>query len=639
MEPIKFSNLTPFRKRLTGPPILCDGGMGTELYTRGVYVNVCFDELNAIQPDLVAAVHADYLRAGSEIIETNTYGANRFKLAPHGLENAVFDLNRRGAIIARQAMEKSGRDAYIAGSIGPLGRRLAPLGTIEPRQARETFINQARGLTDGGVDLIMIETMIDPTELTISAEAVREVTDMPLIAQFTLTDWNETAYGASLERIANILSALNVDAVGINCSLGPNKLLEAAQELMKHTDRPVVIQPNAGELEWVEGRLICKATPEYFAEYAKRLVLAGVKVVGGCCGSTPDHIRAMNAALRAVIPELSKVAVQVSTQVQVRPRDEKKKIDYASLSPMAKALAEKQFIFSVEINPPRSPVTEKIIEHIRDMKAHGVMLVNVPDSPRASARMSAMVLASVIQEKAGVDTILHYTCRDRNILGMQSDLLGAEVLGLDNILCVTGDPPKLGDYPMATAVFDVDAIGLLRIADNLNHSLDLAGNPIPKGTSFHLGCGANPGAINLEMELDRLHRKLENGARYVMTQPAFDEELLFKFLDKLNMPKVPILVGILPLASFRNAEFFHNEVPGMQVPQSIRDRLKPITDRDHAARIGVEIAAEALLRSAPRCAGAYVMPPFGRTELALQVIELFRHSDYGRQRLSAGEIS
>ncbi len=612
-----------FIRRLEGTPILCDGGMGTELYTRGVYTNRCFDELNLAQPELVAAVHSDYLKAGSEIIETNTYGSNRFKLAPHGLQEVVFELNRNGAEIARKAVEKSGREAYVAGSIGPLGRRLTPLGKVELSQAREAFTEQTLGLVTGGVDIIMVETMIDPVELVCAVRAVRESCDLPLIAQFTLTDWNETAYGATLERLASELANLDVDVVGINCSLGPNKLLEAAKELMKYTDRPVIIQPNAGELEWVEGRLICKATPEYFAEFTKRLVQSGVKIVGGCCGSAPEHIRSMEAALRAVIPGLSKVSVQVAMERPAQIADQKGGVSYRDLSPMAASLEDGKFIFSVELNPPRSPAVKKMVEQARKLKENGVDLVNIPDGPRASARLSAMVLANVLKMEVGIDVILHYTCRDRNVLGMQSDLLGAEVLGIDNILCITGDPPKLGDYPMATAVFDVDSIGLLRIGDNLNHSIDLAGNPIPRRTTFHLGCGANPGAVNIEQELDRLHRKLENGARYVMTQPVFDEELFFRFLDRLNMPNIPVLVGILPLASYRNAEFFHNEVPGMQVPGWIRERLKPIADREKAAQIGVEIAADALVRTAPRASGAYIIPPFGRIELALQVMERF----------------
>jgi homocysteine S-methyltransferase len=351
------------------------------------------------------------------------------------------------------------------------------------------------------------------------------------------------------------------------------------------------------------------------------MVLSGVKIIGGCCGSTPAHIRAMEASIRAVAPELSKVRLTAVTTIPA-PQEEVVRIPTRDLSPMAAKLADGKFIYSVEMNPPRSPSTAKIIEKARELKEAGIDVVNIPDGPRASARLSAMVLAHLIKREAGISTILHYTCRDRNILGMQSDLLGAEALGLDNILCITGDPPKLGDYPMATAVFDVDAIGLLGIAENLNRGLDLVGNPINRGTTFHLGCGANPGAVDLEFELERLHRKIEAGAKFIMTQPVFDTDLFFDFLDRFNRPDLPVLVGILPLVSYRNAEFYHNEVPGMQVPEWIREKLQPIDDREKAAQTGIEIAAEALKACAPRAQGAYIMPPFGRVELALEVRKL-----------------
>ncbi|MDP8227875.1 MAG: bifunctional homocysteine S-methyltransferase/methylenetetrahydrofolate reductase, partial [Candidatus Electryoneaceae bacterium] len=552
---------------------------------------------------------------------------------PHGLGEAVIDLNRRGAVIARQAMEKSGRNAFIAGSIGPLGQALAPLGTVQPEEAFEIFAEQTSGLVEGGVDLISIETMTSTAQLIQAVKAVRSISDLPLIAQFTLSDWNESAYGATLDRICSQLSQLDADAIGINCSLGPNKLLEAAKVLVQHSNLPIIIQPNAGELEHLEGRLISRSTPEYFAEYTKRLLQVGVKMIGGCCGSTPAHIRAMDAAMRAVTPELSKVSVSITPSAPPVHTEASIVKPYRELSQMAADLEDGHFVFSVEINPPRSPLVGGVIKRVKQLKENGINLVNIPDGPRASARMSAMILAQEIHRHVDIDVMPHYTCRDRNILGMQSDLLGAELLGVKNILCVTGDPPKLGDYPMATAVFDVDAIGLLHIADNLNYSLDLAGNPLSQGTSFHLGCGANPGALDLDHEIDRLHRKIDNGARYVLTQPVFEEDVLFQFLDKADI-KVPVLVGILPLVSYRNAEFFHHEVPGMQVPDHIRDRLKPITDREQSALIGIQIAADALIRTAPIVAGAYIMPPFGKVELALKVIDIFRHSDYGKQRLS-----
>ena len=634
---LRERKISDFRDRLKGAPILADGGMGTELYSRGVYVNQCFDELNISRPDLISSVHADYISAGAELIETNTFGANRFKLAPHGLAEKVGLINRSGAEIACHAREKSGKRIYIAGSIGPLGRRLAPLGTIRIKEAREAFAEQAKGLVDGGVDLISVETMVDPVELKTAIKAVRDVTDIPLVACVTLTDWSEETYNPILRRLTSDLTKLDVDVLGINCSLGPNKLLEAAKLLFEMTNLPIAIQPNAGELEWIEGRLICRTTPEYFAEYSKRMALSGVRIIGGYCGTTPDHIRSMSAALRAVSPELSEVSAAIDVPVVKHELPEIEEIPYEELSSLSADLAVGKFVFCVEINPPRSPGVKSIVEKVRTLRENGVKYINVPDGPRASARLSAMVLTHILKRETDVDPILHYTCRDRNILGIQSDLLGAEALGLDNILCVTGDPPKLGDYPMATAVFDVDAIGLLKITDNLNHKLDLAGNPIPKRTTFHLGCGANPGAIDLELEIDRLHRKVENGARFIMTQPVFDVELFFKFLDKINLRKIPVLVGILPLASYRNAEFFHNEVPGMQVPEFIREKLQKVDDREASARIGIEIAAEALISTAQRAAGAYIMPPFGRIDLALGVIDLFKQSSIGTQKLGESD--
>lgn len=632
-----MKNTKDFRRRLEGAPLLLDGAMGTELYSRGVYTNQCYDELNTTRPEIVSAVHSDYLRAGAEIISTNTYGANRHKLSSHGLAETVVQINKAGAKIARSAMEKSGHDAFVAGCIGPLGRRLKPLGTLDIKDAKEAFAEQARGLVEGGVDLIIIETMAIAGELVQAVKAVHEVCDLPVIAQFTLSEWNESAYGTTLPLFAAKLHDLDVDVIGINCSIGPYKLLEASQVLLENTDHPIIIQPNAGELEWVEDRLITRSTPEYFAEYTKRLIQNGVKLVGACCGSTPAHISAMEAAIRAISPELSKVKIPVA--VKIKPRDFRTDFikPYREMSQLAKSFDDNQFVFSVELNPPRSPSIKRIIRNVKKLQENGVSIVNIPDGPRASARLSAMVLAQSIQAETGMDVLPHYTCRDRNILGIQSDLLGAEVMGINNILCITGDPPKLGDYPMATAVFDVDAIGLIHIGDNLNHSLDLAGNPIPNATALLLGCGANPGALDLDLEIDRLHRKIDNGACYVLTQPVFNEEIFFHFVEKADIPEVPILVGILPLASFRNAEFFHNEVPGMEVPQPIRDRLKPVTDREEAAKIGVEIAAETLIKSAPKAQGAYIMPPFGRVELALQVIDIFRESDYGRKILAPQE--
>ncbi|MFN3821748.1 MAG: bifunctional homocysteine S-methyltransferase/methylenetetrahydrofolate reductase, partial [bacterium] len=507
-----------FRERLKGLPLLADGAMGTELYARGVYLNRCFDEVTLSHPDLVLTIHRDYLKAGAEMIETNSFGANRFKLAGFGIADQAKTIARRASELARQAVEELNPNAFVGGSIGPLGRQIEPLGKLSYQQAHDAFTDQAEGLLEGDVDLIVLETFTSAEELKIAIQAVRRLSpEVPILAMITLLDGYRTVLGDDLERIAELFATQPVDAVGFNCTLGPAKLLEAIRQIGAQIDKPWAIMPNAGELEWVEGRLLSRATPEYFAEYTRRLIQIGVKVVGGCCGSTPQHIRAMRDAMRMELAEIKGVNgwLEVfSPEPEVVVPDQPR-----APSRLAERLQRGEFLFSVEINPPRSPNVDNLIERIKRLNEEGVEVVNVPDGPRASARISAMVLAHLIQDRTGVEVILHYTCRDRNILGMQSDLLGAEALGVRNILCITGDPPKWGDYPMATAVFDVDSIGLLKIAQRLNTSRDLAGNPIPQGTNFFLGCGANPGASDLQREVERLHRKVEAGARFVMTQP------------------------------------------------------------------------------------------------------------------------
>lgn len=612
-----------FRKRLEGSPLLADGAMGTELYSRGIYLNRCFDEVSVSQPELVLAIHRDYLQAGAEIIETNSFGANRFKLAGYGFGDRVKEIVTQAAKIARQAVAKYNPNAFVAGSIGPLGKPIEPTGKITREQAEAAFREQAEGLIEGGVDLIVLETFTSVQELEVAVRAVKKVSpEVPIVALVTLADIWGTVLEDTLESIGAFFRQAEVDGVGFNCTLGPAKLLEAVLILKGEVDKPWVVMPNAGIVELVEGRLIPRATPEYFAEYCRRLIKEGVKIVGGCCGSGPHHIRAMRDAMRADLAELKIYSQWV--EVATPEPEVKEKPPSVTPSQLASLLAKGQFVYSVEVNPPRSPNVDKLLERVKALREEGVNVVNIPDGPRASARISAMVLGHLIQEKTGMEVILHYTCRDRNILGMQSDLLGAEALGIRNILCVTGDPPKWGDYPMATAVFDVDSIGLLRIASRLNSSRDLAGNPIPHSTHFILGCGANPGASDLEREIERLHRKVEAGAQFIMTQPVFEPALWEEFRHRVEDLKVPILVGILPLVSFRNAEFYHNEVPGMRVPEEVRERLRPITDKDLAVKVGVEIAVEVLKRCASSAQGAYIMPPFGRTELALEVIRHFR---------------
>jgi methionine synthase / methylenetetrahydrofolate reductase (NADH) len=615
-----------FLDRLNHSVILGDGAMGTQLYKRGVYINRNYDGLNISEPHLVKVVHRDYVQAGANIIGTNTFGANILKLGKHGLADSCFEINRAGAEIARRCADE-GAGIYVAGSIGPLGKPIAPVGKISEEFALKSYSTQVDGLLEGGVDLFILETFLDLLEILLAIKVIRSKSDLPIIALMTVDQSGLTAYGRSPQQIAGALNAEDVQVIGLNCSTGPQAILESLKLMREVTDKPLAAFPNAGESRMVEGRLIYMSTPEYFAEYTKRMIQNGVRIIGGCCGTGPDHIRFMASAIRALQPrehdsevKIASKAVRVKVTetkpVKLKPRGER--------SRLAKALDNKEFPISCEINPPRSSVTGKILRGVKLLHAAGVNAVNIPDGPRASARMSPMALANIIKTNTKMDTILHYTCRDRNILGMQSDLLGAEALGQDNLLIVTGDPPKLGDYPMATAVFDVDAIGLLRIVNNLNHSLDIVNNPIGKETSFFPGAGFHPGAIDFELEVERLHKKIEAGAEYIMTQPIFEMEVIRKALEKVNRPDIPVFVGILPLASYRNAEFFHNEVPGMDVPEYIRERMRIASDKSKEDGLaeGISIAQEALLAAHEFVQGAYIMPPFGNAEVAIKTISV-----------------
>lgn len=591
--------------------LTCDGAMGTMLYSKGIYIDRCFDELNLTNPSLVRDVHQGYLQSGADIIESNTFGANWYKLQPHGLEGKLHEINFQGAEIAKQA---AGNKAFVAGSIGPLGRPIEPIGHITRKEARKAFSDQAKSLYEGGVDLFILETFNDLNEIHQAILAVKDTCDLPIIAQMAFTSEGKTAYGVSPADGVIKLEEWGAHVAGINCSTGPEAVWEAIQKMAETSEIPLSAQPNAGFPHLVQGRLLYLASPEYFAEYAKRFIQTGVRIVGGCCGTTPAHIRAIKAAVKALKPQRRFVEIKAAKMEEMvfRPKKPEEKSD------LAKKL-RKKFVISIEMSPPRGPDFSKVVEAAKRIKSAGADAVNIPDGPRASARMSPLALASILESKVGIEVILHYTCRDRNILGMQSDLLGTHALGLRNILIITGDPPKLGDYPTATAVFDVDSIGLVRIANNLNCGNDLAGNPIDAATSFHIGVGANPGAISFEEEISRLKQKIEAGAEFVLTQPVFDTRLLERLLDKIKEYRIPVMAGILPLASYRNAEFLNNEVPGMAIPKVIRDRMKRASSGEEARKLGIEIAQEVLLRIKDMVQGVYLMPPFGRIEAALEV--------------------
>ena len=604
--------------------LLFDGGMGTLLYSHGVFINRCFDELNVSSPELVADCHREYVQAGADAIETNTFGANRIKLKAHGLEDKLREINLRGAEIARQA---AGDAVLVAGSVGPLGIKIEPWGPTSVEEAQEIFREQIEMLAKGGVDLLILETFGDLNEIHQALVAARQASKLPVVAQMTLQSDGDSLYGTAPELFARRLDEWGADVIGINCSIGPGVALQAVERIVPVVQRPVSVQPNAGVPRNVEGRNIYLASPEYFEEYAKRFIQAGARVVGGCCGTTPDHIRAMRKAVFALAPESRERSVSV---LAARPRENgalaaQAESPLAERSSLGRKLAAGDFITAIELVPPRGHCCKRVLVRAAKAKEAGVDLINIPDGPRASARMSPMAMAVKIESEVGLEALLHYTCRDRNLLGMQSDLLGAACLGLRNLLLVTGDPPKMGDYPDATAVFDVDAIGLTNMVSRLNQGLDLGGGSIGAPTDFVIGVGVNPGAINLEYELKRFYWKVDAGAHYAITQPVFDFGLLETFLeaiDKRNL-RIPIIAGIWPLLSLRNAEFMNNEVPGASVPPEIMARMAAAQEKggDYARQTGLHIARETLARMRPLIRGVQVSPPMGRIEMALRVLE------------------
>jgi homocysteine S-methyltransferase len=609
------AGVKPFLERIGEGVVVGDGATGTMLYARGVFLNRCFDELNLSSPGLVRTIHEEYLDAGADVVETNTFGAHRFKLGPHGLEAQVRRINREGARIARQAAEGRG---LVAGSLGPIGKPLAPLGNIPFEEAVAAYREQAEGLGEGGIDLFMIETMPSLDQARAALEAVRSISSLPVVVSLTFNEEGTTFYGETPEDVVRSLEALGVPVIGANCSQGPQAMLETVKRMAAvATTARLAAMPNAGAPALVDGRYVYLCTPEYMASYSRRLLAAGVALVGGCCGTTPDHIKNLVRSVRMVQPSREEVPVIPPS----RPKEAPAPVPREEKSALARKLGKK-FVVSVELDPPKGADPGLILERAQYCKENEVDAINVADGPRASARMSAQSLCVLIQSKVGVDTILHYTCRDRNLLGIQSDLLGAYALGLRNILAITGDPPKLGDYPDATAVYDVDSIGLIRIMDHLNHGCDLAGNLIGPALGIHIGCGADPGKPDREKEVRRLEQKVEAGAEYIMTQPVYDPRSLESFLGMIKHIKIPILVGVLPLYSHRNAEFLHNEVPGMTIPDEIRERMRKAGSGEKAQAEGVSIAREATRAARELAQGVYVMPPFNKVELAVRVVEV-----------------
>lgn len=603
--------------RIKQSAVLCDGAMGTLLYSKGIFINRSYDELNLSQPDLIRAIHHDYLQAGAEIIETNTFGANSFRLARHSLADKVHDINYTGARLAREAAKSF--DVWVAGSVGPLGTRIEPLGKTSFDEAREAFRQQITALVEGGVDLLILETFGYLEEIHQALLAARDVAGkLPVVAQVTIDEDGNCLDGSDPETFAPKLAEWGADVIGCNCSVGPVAMLGAIERVRAVSSLPLSAQPNAGIPRSIEGRNIYLCSPEYMASYARKFVGAGVRIVGGCCGTTAEHIRVMKAALRVGEARNKVAAAHVKSGPTLASAIPAVPLEDRSL--LGAKIARGEFATMVEIVPPKGIDVRKEIEGARFLKSVGVDGVNIPDSPRASARMSNQALSVLIQREVGIDAVLHYTCRDRNVLCIQSDLLGAAAVGIKNLICITGDPPKMGNYPDATAVFDVDAIGLVNIVHNLNRGLDIGGNPIGTGTSFVIGVGANPGLTDLDEEIRRFEYKVEAGAEYAVTQPVFDIRLLENFLQRIEHCRIPIIAGIWPLVSVRNAEFMKNELR-VSVPDSILQRMARAQTPEAARAEGVAIAREMLIAVRQTVQGAQISAPLGRYSSAVDVLE------------------
>jgi methionine synthase / methylenetetrahydrofolate reductase(NADPH) len=599
-------------------PHLFDGAMGTMLYSKGVFINRCYDELNVKEPDLIRDVHRAYVKAGAELLETNSFGANRVKLAEHGLEAHVHEINAR---VVSRARGGSRARALVGGAIGPLGIRIEPYGPTSVDEAREIFREQVTGLAEGGADFFILETFGDLVEVRQALLAVRDVTDLPVVVQMTIQEDGGTVYGTTPELLTKRLDEWGADVVGLNCSVGPHGMLGAIEHMRGLTTRPLSAQPNAGLPREIHGRKMYMASPEYMAKFTGRLIRAGAKFVGGCCGTTPDHIRRMADAMHAISPRQTHVSVTTLPEdapvVVTKPLAER--------SNWGRKIAAGELVTTVEIVAPKGITPARMLAGVRVLKAAGVDAVNVPDGPRAQMRMGVLPTATLVEQIVGTETVVHYCCRDRNLLGMLSDLLGAHALGLRNLLLITGDPPKMGPYPEATAVFDIDSIGLTNLVSRLNRGMDPGGNPIGEPTSFTIGVGVNPGALDMENELNRFYWKVEAGAEYAITQPVFDPDQLIAFVERIRARNmwIPIVAGIWPLVSARNAEFMANEVPGVVIPPEILARMQRASERgrEHALQEGIAIAREMFERVRGAVQGLQVSAPFGRVGFALQVFD------------------
>jgi len=594
--------------------VLLDGAMGSLIYEKGVFIDKCYDELNLSRPDLIGSIHEEYVRAGSRVIETNTYGANRFKLKSHNLLDQMEEINRTGVKLARDA---AGEEVYVAGSMGPSGLEIEPWGDTSLEEVFEAYAEQAQILSRAGVDLFILETFQDIREMEQAIKAIKSISKLPVVAMMTVGEDGKTRYGVDLEDVTAALAKSEASIIGLNCTVGPKPMLDFVEQMGRLTDKPLCLMPNAGRPQFTDGRMIYMSTPEYFSVYTKRFIDRGVRVLGGCCGTTPEHIGKMANALA-----MKQTRIQHSINIGVRPVSEEALPDpvpAAEKSLLSAKMLSGQQVVLVEMVPPRSTDISKPLEGATLLKEHRVDAINIPDGPRATARMTGLALAVLLQNQVGIETVLHYTCRDRNLLGMQSDLLGATAMGIRNILAITGDPPMIGDYPQATAVFDIDSIGLVHLINNLNHGIDVGEKRIGDPTSFFTGVGVDPNSVNIDNELHRLQLKKEAGAEYIITQPVFDVDSLEKFLAQADLGTMSLIAGIWPLVSLRNAEFMKNEVPGVYVPDEVISRIAKYETKEDQLKAGIEIAQGMVNRVAGFVQGIQVSAPFGRYNLAVEV--------------------
>jgi len=612
-----------FLDRIRNEILLCDGAMGTSLYSKGVFVNRCFEELDLSDPVLVRDVHREYVHAGVDIIETNTFGANRVRLRQQGLEDKFDAINRAAVDLAR---DEAGEDVLVAGSIGPTGLSVTRLRDGQPTlgfwssesdEAEAAFREQAEALAAAGVDLLMLESFHTLAEIELAIRAAKSVADLPVVAQLNVGEDGRLADGVTAREAISALSAGSADVVGFNCGLGPREIYEVIRDLEGAATKPLCAQPNAGYPVELGGRTLYLTTPEYMATYAQHMIRAGVRMVGGCCGTTVAHIRAMHGTVRG----LSRGRTVIQAGPCREEHEAKPEVPLAERSALGSSFACGERVCSVELTPPQGADSKGFLDSCRALRDAGVQLVNIPDGPRAIARMANLMAALLAKEEVGIETVLHFCARDRNLLAVQSHLLGAHAVGLNNVLFITGDPPKMGDYPEATAVFDVDSVGMIQIAKNLNRGLDMRGRPIQGQTRFVIASGVEPAAADIDEEVKRLRSKVAAGAQAIFSQPVYELETLDRLLTMIEDLKVPVMLGVLPLASYKNAEFLHNEVPGMSVPEPIRERMRKAGTGAAAQAEGIAIARETVDAFKDRVYGFYVMPPFNRHDAAVKVLE------------------